>query len=335
MGSFRALTLAGVFALGAASVAAAADMPYPPPMPAPAPVVIEEFSGWYLRGDIGVGINSNPKLSTSPNPLNANGNFCDAGGRGNCYSGVTYNDYRYFGQRLSMSTFAALGVGYQLNNWLRFDVTGEYRGGAQLTAVDQLLETGTYTYIDPATGAVGFGPTGYARPLRNFYKGHVSSFVAMVNGYVDLGTWHGFTPFIGAGIGIAHNRLSGLTDQGFSYNSLNGVGSPTGGYWSDGKKTNVAWALMAGIGYSITPNLKLELGYRYMNLGKIQSGQSHCFNATGAGGGFSPCNFTIASQRLDSHDIRFGMRWMLGSTPTQAVSYQPEYISEQPLVRKY
>ena len=35
--------------------------------------------------------------------------------------------------------------------------------------------------------------------------------------------------------------------------------------------TNFAWALMAGLDFNVTQNLKLELGYRYLNMGKI-----HC-----------------------------------------------------------
>ncbi|HEX7883759.1 MAG TPA: porin family protein, partial [Afipia sp.] len=48
-------TLKKLFAAGAASLissaALAADLPPPPPMYVPPPV--EDFGGWYLRGDIG------------------------------------------------------------------------------------------------------------------------------------------------------------------------------------------------------------------------------------------------------------------------------------------
>ncbi|MBL8587469.1 MAG: porin family protein, partial [Methylobacteriaceae bacterium] len=313
MGSLKALTLAGGVALAASTVARAADLP-PPPPPEPAPIVAADFGGWYLRGDVGIGMHvGRPALRTTPDPL-ATGAFngCDgAGGTGNCYTGATYGAYNFLNPNISRSTFVGLGVGYQLNHWLRADATLEFRGGAHLQAVDQLLETGTYTFVN-ADGTIGFGPAAYSRPLRNFYRGSVSSIVAMINGYVDLGTWHGVTPYVGVGVGLARNTISGLTDQGFSYNSLNGVGSPTGGFWTDGHKTNFAWALMAGLGYSVSSNLKLELGYRYMNLGKMTSGASRCFNGTGAGGGFAPCSIKISTGSIDSHDVRIGMRWMLG-----------------------
>ena len=34
----------------------------------------------------------------------------------------------------------------------------------------------------------------------------------MFNGYADLGTWSGVTPYVGAGVGFAYNKLSGFTD---------------------------------------------------------------------------------------------------------------------------
>ena len=336
MGSLKALTLAGGVALAASTAARAADLP-PPPMPAPAPVMAADYSGWYLRGDVGIGMHRNPDLRMSPDPLTQLSNGCggiDANGNQDCVSGLA-GTYNFHNQRLSQSTFVSLGVGYQLNSWLRGDATLEWRGGAHLSAVDQLLVSGAYTqnWYDQNGGYIGSSvPRGFNQPLRNFYRANVSSIVALVNGYVDLGTWMGITPYVGVGVGLAHNRITGLTDNGFSYNTLNGVGSPTGGYWLDGKKTNFAWALMAGLGYQVNEKLKLELGYRYMNLGKMNSGASRCFNGTGATGGFAACDFKLSTRSIESHDVRIGMRWMLGETAAAApVFYQPS----GPLVRKY
>ena len=38
---------------------------------------------------------------------------------------------------------------------------------------------------------------------------------------------------------------------------------------------------MAGLDFNVTQNLKLELGYRYLDYGKFKSGASNCFNGTG------------------------------------------------------
>ncbi len=322
MGSLKALTLAGGVALAASTVAARAADLLPPPPPPEAPIAAPvEFSGWYLRGDVGVGVSvDRPKLRTSPDPLGLSPNGCDAAN--NCTVG-TYTGYGFHQPGITQPAFVGAGVGYQINNWLRADATIEWRGGAHLSAVDTLTETGVYT----PNGGAG---QPYTRTVRNFYKGNVSSIVAMVNGYVDLGTFWGVTPYVGVGLGVAHNRLSGLTDNGFVYTTTGAgvTGSPTGGYFLDGRKTNFAWALMAGLGYSVSQNLKLELGYRYMNLGKVTSGASRCFGAVG----FSACDFKISSNRVDSHDVRLGMRWMLGGAEAAP---PPPAFQAPALVRKY
>ncbi len=93
-----------------------------------------------------------------------------------------------------------------------------------------------------------------------------SEAVFLANGYVDLGTWWCVTPFIGAGIGTAYNRISGFRDDGFGDSF--GVARPSSFvYAADAGKWNFAWALHAGLGYQVTPDVTLELGYSYVNLG--------------------------------------------------------------------
>jgi opacity protein-like surface antigen len=294
MGSLKALFIASGVIVGMTGLAQAADLLPPPPPMEPAP--IQEFSGWYLRGDVGMAINtSNVSVSTNPNPLAALG----PGGTNN-----------YYNSSMSASTLFDIGVGYQVNNWLRFDVTGEYRGGGHFQTFEQAFS--------PTSGG-DFG---------DFYRGDVSSLIGLFNGYVDVGTWYGVTPFVGAGVGFANNRLSGVTDTGFA--CTGGPCSGVGGYLSDGSKTNLAWALMAGLDYNVTQNLKLELGYRFLDYGKLNSGVSNCSNGAG---GFSPANcggsgYTLATKDMMSSDVRLGLRWMFADAPV----YEP---APQPLVRKY
>ena len=101
----------------------------------------------------------------------------------------------------------------------------------------------------------------------------------MANAYVDLGTWWCVTPFIGAGIGTSYNRISGFRDDGLSNNF--GVPRPSSvTYAADSGKWNFAWALHAGLAYRVTPDVTLELGYSYMNLGDATTG----FNSNFGGG---------------------------------------------------
>ena len=114
-----------IIAAGAAtlmsSAAFAADMAIaPPPAYAPPPVV-EDFGGWYLRGDIGF---SNQRVSHLDNALDANN--------------LTSQ------QKLSFNTAGifGLGAGYRFNNWFRADITGEWRGNSQFHGTDQITYVG-------------------------------------------------------------------------------------------------------------------------------------------------------------------------------------------------
>ena len=314
MGSTRALLLAGVVALGAATAAKAADMPLPPPDYPPPPVA--QFNGWYIRGDVGVGIASGPDIrstfyDTTFAPLDAA-----------ALAGAVPSFAREQ-QRIGDSAFIDVGIGYQYNNWLRFDATAEYR-------TDQ--EIGTIESYDAGAGfGVPGGGTAYDQ-----YKGHVQSSVFLVNAYADLGTWYCLTPFIGAGVGAAYNRVGSISDIGVGGPTITftdatgalvtqgGVGNGGFGFSRSRDQVNLAYAAMAGVAYQVTPNLKLELAYRYLNMGDATSGFINCVNSTG-------CVVEKHRYSLESQDIRLGMRWMFND-----VAYAPPPPPpEQPIIRKY
>jgi opacity protein-like surface antigen len=312
MAKLKGLILAGGALLALARAAAAADLLPQAPVLEPMPPAPMEFNGWYLRGDVGVGINATtPTLAISPDPL-------AVGIAGGALSAAATNGF--FNPTISSSAMFDLGFGYQFNNWFRADITGEYRGGATFQTLEMLA--------DPTILAGNATGQQYA----DFYRANLSSYIAMVNGYVDLGTWYGVTPYVGAGVGLAYNKLFGLTDTGYAYPG-NGNQYPTGGYSSDGGKTDFAWALMTGLSFNVTQNLKLELGYRYLDYGRFTSGASHCLTttppigfSTNACGGSS---YVVYSKNdLASNDFRLGLRWMIGEEP----AYAPP---EAPLVRKY
>jgi opacity protein-like surface antigen len=115
-----------IIAAGAATLlsqaAFAADMAIAPPpqMYAPPPVV-EDFGGWYLRGDIGF---SNQRVNRLNNVLDANNT--------SSVQNLNFNTAGIYG----------LGVGYRVNNWFRADVTGEFRGNSQFNGSDRITYLG-------------------------------------------------------------------------------------------------------------------------------------------------------------------------------------------------
>lgn len=82
--------------------------------------------------------------------------------------------------------------------------------------------------------------------------------------YVDLGTYWGITPFVGAGVGAARITVDKFKDTNVVTQGL--------AYAKSGSKTNLAWALHAGMGYAVTPDLQVEFAYRYISLGDGKTG---------------------------------------------------------------
>ena len=310
MADLRALALTAAAAVALSSAASAADLlPPPPAFEPPPPIAAPEMGGWYIRGDVGMGVQGATNFNSNAGVFTG------------------YTDEFYNGN-VSESGLFDVGVGYQVNNWFRTDVTGELRGGAHFSGLE----------VSNATSAASVvTPPGYSQFADN-YRGDISSTLLMWNAYVDMGTWYGLTPWAGAGVGVAFNKFSGGSDAGFNtpYNGGNGAaGVPNGGVFSNGVTTNLAWALMAGVDFNVTHQLKLELGYRYLNYGTFKSGVSHCIGGNSTAGSMPQAfncggnSFNIASRSLASNDFRIGLRYYLDSTPPAPAPM------DAPIVRKY
>ena len=292
MGLLKTIALTGGIVLTSTIGAIAADLaPPPPPLPS-APVPLRgsiDQSGIYLRGDIGAGF-MNKTNARYNDPL---GTLATAT--------VTYKQGDF-----AAVPFGGLGVGYQFNNWLRADITGEIRGASRFHFSD------SYVNVAPP-GTVG----------TNTMRGNVQTNLVMANAYADLGNFNGWSPFIGAGAGMAFHKLSQIEDYGTS--SPGGLGPfPSAGFYPGKTKSNFAWAVMAGVSYDVAPNVKLEAGYRYLNMGKVTSG---------TGCPTCPAGVTVGMNKIDSHDVKFGVRWLLGSAEPAPMMMAP--VGYPVVSRKY
>ena len=264
MGSFKVLALAGAAAVSMIPAALAADLP--PMIQRPLPVMEDNFaSGWYLRGDIGI---TSQKVDSLFNDLYST-------------AGTVTNLAKDF----DSSPLFGVGLGYRFNDWLRFDVTGEYRSKASFRGLD--------VYTPEPNSPTGVG--------ADDYFASKSETVVMANLYLDLGSWFQIRPFIGAGVGGAYNKISNFRD----------LNVPTGGiaYAEADGKWNFAWAVHAGVAYDVTPGFTVELAYRYLNLGDAQSGDLITYN------GISTVVNPMYFRDIDSHDVKLGVRWMLHQPP--------------------
>lgn len=236
----------------------AADIPTYEPVPIPQAIV----GGWYLRGDIGY---SNQQVDELDNVL---------------YDTAVSVDNQY--ADFDGAPIFAAGIGYRINKWFRADITGEYRSKADFSGAD-LVDSG-------AGGSFGITP--------NTYDGKKSEWLALANAYVDVGSWHGISPYIGAGVGAVNVEISGFSDIG-----IGSTGAPSIAFGEDHDEWNLAWALYAGVGFEVTPAMTIDVGYRYLDMGDAQSGNLIAYDGTDRVD--NPMEF----KDLTSHDIRVGVRY--------------------------
>lgn len=262
-----AASMALLLTVGAAN---AADLyqPQPAPIQDAPEVTVQEASGWYLRGDIGYSFNH---LRGAEYFQGSNSNLVD-------FDHASIKDSLILGG----------GVGYQINNYLRTDVTFDYLDRAKFNG----------------------GTTGYCSGVlcHSSDKSDMRAYSIMANAYVDLGTYGYVTPYVGAGIGGSYVKWSKLRNTICDDSSVDGC------YETDhdgGGKWRLTYALMAGATIDVTCNLKADIGYRYRH---IAGGDMFGYNANGGPG---------RDKGFDSHEARIGARYVFGGCDAP-VAYEPE-----------
>ncbi|MFN3172559.1 MAG: outer membrane protein [Hyphomicrobiales bacterium] len=175
-------------------------------------------------------------------------------------------------------------IGYQFNEWFRADISAEYRMRTAFDGLDRYDTDGDGTWEG-----------------TNQYTGDKSEILVMANAFVDLGTYHGITPYVGAGAGASYTMIDDLTDTNVTAAALGNVA-----YAGDNGEWAFAWAVHAGLGYEVNDRLTLDFGYRYLHIGDAESGDLEPWNAAG-----SPNNVAVF-EGISSHDVTFGFRYALG-----------------------
>jgi opacity protein-like surface antigen len=144
--------------------------------------------------------------------------------------------------------------------------------------------------IDGEPGPWNPGPPVTADPLHT----SVTTQTFMFNGYYDLGKWDRVVPYVGAGVGFAYNKMDEVyfTGNPALTNRIEGD-----------EKWSLAWSLMAGIGWQISERAILDIGYRYLDMGKATSG-------TLDSAGFT--NPPVRIDDLSAHEFKVGLRYHFG-----------------------
>lgn len=167
---------------------------------------------------------------------------------------------------VGQSPVLQVGVGWRINPNFRTDVTFGYRPGFSIDDDDA---------------------------VPSHFTGDITSMALMLNGYYDFSASWG-KPYVGAGIGWASNKLDNVVNT-----------FPGGSITAQGRTwTGFAWSLMAGIGFPMGGNMMLDVGYRYIDLGKIESGSGTATDST-----FGPFPYSGLSGNLRAHELMVGLRF--------------------------
>lgn len=157
------------------------------------------------------------------------------------------------------------GIGWNLKNDWRFDMTIAYRSGYDLSR---------------------------AFPDTTTIRAEVTSASVMGSLYKDFHlSWA--RPYLGAGIGVAQNKVDAM--QG----TFAGAAFTAPG----GSKTSYAYQLMAGIGVPLSNSMTLDVGYRYAGLGDLRTDEGTF------GGAFAGTTYQGALGKLQAHEVTIGLRF--------------------------
>lgn len=126
-----------------------------------------------------------------------------------------------------------------------------------------------------------------AGPPQTGYKNDLSTDSVMFSTYVDFNTGTPWRPYLGAGIGWARNSSKTLRT-----NLASGASQEI-----ENDADNFAFSLQAGVRVAITRSWVGEIGYRYIDMGEINSGRF----ATGD---------VITADNHVSHDFILGIAYL-------------------------
>ena len=255
------------------------------PVPAPAPIP-DYAARWYLRGDFGVGF-SVPDASEDGLRYGYNLYYWDSS-----------KPFSTPGSWLDDDTVSILnyggGIGYYWTPNFRTDLTLEGRSHQKLKI------RGSYAYPEEELNGSNWQETGGIVAGETQDAAKLSSGLLLFNAYFDLNHAGALRPYIGAGVGLAVNKL----ERVFSNDEILCTAGPScslqGSARAKGSTHNVTFAaaLMAGVSYSITPVTMLDLNYRYLYI----SGSDIDLNINGVKSNFSTGD-------IHEHQVRVGLRW--------------------------
>ncbi len=172
------------------------------------------------------------------------------------------------------------GVGYQINHWLRTDLTLDYMFDADFHG-----------------STSGYCGNGY--PCVSTDSSSLSGYTLLANAYVDFWNYGNFSAYVGGGIGGTYVQWDDLTNTSCSVKGYPHHCDPTITHEGNSEWRFTA-AFMAGGAYHFRCDLAADAGYRYR---WISGGEMFGYKK-GGGPGYDE-DFNI-------HEVRLGLRYYPG-----------------------
>ena len=234
-------------------------------------------AGWYLKGTLGfewslaADYSDADSGSTNPPALFGTGPGSDGRRIG------AYGDFWRF-------PLVEAAVGRQFLPWLRSEVPVAYRPDMKYR------------------GQANFRGVPGEQPV----SASADSFSGIASLYLDIAGLTGarlgrFQPYVGGGVGVAHNRLSEMT---YLF-----PGNPHAHKLTitpAGTRTDIAFTASVGTGIAVSRRVLLDISYRYTDLGRVRTDPGKAYLDT------VPAGIDIAETRapLRTHGVFAGVRYL-------------------------
>ena len=228
----------------------------------------------------------------------------------------------------------SVGVGAHLTENLRVDLTlGEHfsKGSKSFMNFTKSVN-GAGTAVGSGNSGTGAGKSGntgtnvITATLATKVK--QSAFNPMLNFSYDIDTGHAVKPYVTAGVGLAFHSvklvnpsevLANETNGGNTTSSSQGTASTITSAITSSikKKTSFAYALGLGASYEVSEKVFLDLGYKFLNLGKAAdinytvTGTNNTNTVNGTGGVDISSKQKFSLKSIKSSTVEVGIRFAL------------------------
>ena len=249
-------------------------------------------SGVYIKGQLGYGVHEDSEFTaeTPVDPVNINAIVGDVAGGGD----LTY----------------ALGIGYDFGNGWRLELDGN----------------SLFTDF----GTVAGQPASFAK-LRTTNL--------MLNAIYDFNEFGRWSPYIGAGLGFSNGEvkasvtdiLSPVVDNNPNNDVIRHPQCLSAPFTDEQARSceineddrNLAWNLILGLGYEVTPNLDWVTDYRYTNMGDFNP-EGELVIVDGSSASILTQNLRSDLEDVASHAVMTGFRYRFGGSTPPPVVVIPE-----------